>query len=368
MVCCPAAPQNEQPDDHDQGQQHEAGTTRPFLDYVVSSAGDVTEQNEGRHPGHSPGDAEREERRDRMPAEPARAGSKARSTPTNRPKNTAGPRALRRYALARSHRSPPHPSTEGPLTECRSESAADPVPHGIPDDRPEAAHGEHRPQLRPTLVDDHAPQDHGRLPREEQPDEGRGLPGSEQEDQDVAPRGGQTEEPVQGCNSGGLSSPRVLARVAATCLLTGLNEIGPSCGTASPRWPPTLRTPRSSSSALDGHYLIDVDGRRYLDGFSSLWVSTFGHKVPELDAALIEQLDRVAHSTQLGNGNRIVIELSEALAEVVPVDRPHFLYASDGAAAVEQALKIAFQYWRNLGVQSREGLSRARVAPTTVTP
>ena len=41
----------------------------------------------------------------------------------------------------------------------------------------------------------------------------------------------------------------------------------------------------------DGHYLIDVDGRRYLDGISSLWVSTFGHKVPELDAALIEQLD-----------------------------------------------------------------------------
>ena len=63
----------------------------------------------------------------------------------------------------------------------------------------------------------------------------------------------------------------------------------------------------------------------------------------------------MAHSTQLGNGNRIVIELSEALTEVVPVDRPHFLYASDGAAAVEQALKIAFQYWRNLGVQSREG-------------
>lgn len=105
----------------------------------------------------------------------------------------------------------------------------------------------------------------------------------------------------------------------------------------------------------EGHYLIDVDGRRYLDGISSLWVSTFGHKVPELDAALVAQLDRVAHSTQLGNGNRIVIELSEALAEVVPVDRPHFLYASDGAAAVEQALKIAFQYWRNLGVQNREG-------------
>ena len=104
----------------------------------------------------------------------------------------------------------------------------------------------------------------------------------------------------------------------------------------------------------EGHYLIDVDGRRYLDAISSLWVSTFGHRVPELDAALVDQLGRVAHSTQLGNGNRIVIELSEALAAVVPVDRPHFLYASDGASAVEQSLKIAFQYWRNQGVQDRD--------------
>ena len=66
-----------------------------------------------------------------------------------------------------------------------------------------------------------------------------------------------------------------------------------------------------------------------------------------------EQLDRVAHSTLLGNGNRIVIELAEALAEVVPVDRPHILFASDGAAAVEQALKIAFQFWTNQGIKGR---------------
>ena len=55
----------------------------------------------------------------------------------------------------------------------------------------------------------------------------------------------------------------------------------------------------------------------------------------------------------LGNGNRVVVELSEALARVVPVDDPHFLYASDGASAVEQALKIAFQYWHNRGVAGR---------------
>lgn len=103
----------------------------------------------------------------------------------------------------------------------------------------------------------------------------------------------------------------------------------------------------------EGHELIDVDGRRYLDAISSVWVTTLGHHHPELDAALREQLDLVAHSTMLGNGNRAVIELAEALAEVVPVDEPHFLFASDGAAAVEQALKIAFQYWVNRGVEGR---------------
>src|SRR5437588_3791671 len=87
----------------------------------------------------------------------------------------------------------------------------------------------------------------------------------------------------------------------------------------------------------EGRELIDVDGRRYLDAISSLWVNTLGHRVPELDEAVREQLDLGAHSTMLGHGNRAVIELSEALTSVVPVDDPHFLYASDGAAAVEQA-------------------------------
>ena len=103
----------------------------------------------------------------------------------------------------------------------------------------------------------------------------------------------------------------------------------------------------------EGHELIDVDGRRYLDAISSVWVTTLGHHHPELDAALREQLELVAHSTMLGNGNRAVIELAEELAAVVPVDDPHFLFASDGAAAVEQALKIAFQYWANIGVAGR---------------
>ena len=103
----------------------------------------------------------------------------------------------------------------------------------------------------------------------------------------------------------------------------------------------------------EGRELIDVDGRRYLDAISSLWVVTLGHRVAELDDALRAQIDRVAHSTMLGNGNRTTIELAEALAAVVPVDEPHFLFASDGAAAVEQALKIAFQFWTNQGVTTR---------------
>jgi len=103
----------------------------------------------------------------------------------------------------------------------------------------------------------------------------------------------------------------------------------------------------------EGRELIDVDGVRYLDAISSLWVSTLGHRVPELDEAIRGQLERVAHSTMLGNGNRVVVELAEALALVVPVLEPHLLFASDGAAALEQALKIAFQHWKNLGVPDR---------------
>lgn len=107
------------------------------------------------------------------------------------------------------------------------------------------------------------------------------------------------------------------------------------------------------AESAEGHHIIDVAGNRYLDAISSLWVTTLGHRVPRLDAALRDQLDRVAHTTMLGNGNRIVVEFAEALAPRLPMDGAHLLFASDGAAAVEQALKIAFQYWVNTGVQGR---------------
>jgi len=104
----------------------------------------------------------------------------------------------------------------------------------------------------------------------------------------------------------------------------------------------------------EGRELIDVEGRRYLDAISSLWVTTLGHRVPELDDALRSQVDKVAHSTMLGHGNTATIELAEALADVVPVDDPHTIFASDGAEAVEQALKIAFQHFTNRGIVGRD--------------
>ncbi len=112
----------------------------------------------------------------------------------------------------------------------------------------------------------------------------------------------------------------------------------------------------------EGRELIDTEGRRYLDAISSLWVTTLGHRVPELDDALLAQLGKVAHTTLLGNSNQAVIELAEALAAVVPVSDPHFLFASDGASAVEQALKLALQYWRNIGMDKKDGFLALRDA------
>jgi adenosylmethionine-8-amino-7-oxononanoate aminotransferase len=103
----------------------------------------------------------------------------------------------------------------------------------------------------------------------------------------------------------------------------------------------------------EGRELVDVHGRRYFDAISSLWVTTLGHRVPELDRAVVDQLGKVAHATLLGNGSSVVVEFAEALAGVVPVDDPHTIFASDGAVAVEQALKIAFQSWVNRGRPER---------------
>jgi adenosylmethionine---8-amino-7-oxononanoate aminotransferase len=96
----------------------------------------------------------------------------------------------------------------------------------------------------------------------------------------------------------------------------------------------------------EGCYLIDLDGRRYIDGVSSLWCNLHGHREPHLDAALRRQLDRVAHSTLLGIGNVPAAQLARRLVERVPPGLNRVFFSDDGATAVEVALKMAFQYWR----------------------
>jgi adenosylmethionine-8-amino-7-oxononanoate aminotransferase len=99
----------------------------------------------------------------------------------------------------------------------------------------------------------------------------------------------------------------------------------------------------------EGSELIDTDGRRYLDGVSSLWVNVHGHRRAELDDAVRAQLDKVAHSTLLGLGNVPSIELAERLIQVAPPGLARVFYSDSGSTAVEIALKIAFQYQKQRG-------------------
>ena len=94
----------------------------------------------------------------------------------------------------------------------------------------------------------------------------------------------------------------------------------------------------------EGNWLIDVDGKRYLDGVSSLWVTVHGHRKKELDDALKAQLEKIAHSTLLGLANVPSIELAEKLIAVAPEGLTRVFYSDSGSTAVEIALKMAFQY------------------------
>ncbi len=96
----------------------------------------------------------------------------------------------------------------------------------------------------------------------------------------------------------------------------------------------------------EGFELIDADGRRYLDGISSLWCNVHGHRVPEIDSAVRRQLDRVAHSTLLGLSGEPSIRLARALVERTPEQLTRVFYSDSGATSVEVALKLAYQFHR----------------------
>jgi adenosylmethionine-8-amino-7-oxononanoate transaminase len=98
--------------------------------------------------------------------------------------------------------------------------------------------------------------------------------------------------------------------------------------------------------SADGCFLTTTDGRRLFDGVSSLWCNVHGHRHPKIDAAIRDQLDRVAHVTSLGMSAEITERLARKLVEITPGDLSHVFFSSDGASSIEAALKMAMQYWR----------------------
>jgi adenosylmethionine-8-amino-7-oxononanoate aminotransferase len=95
-----------------------------------------------------------------------------------------------------------------------------------------------------------------------------------------------------------------------------------------------------------GPYLIDMEGKRFLDGTSSIWVNLHGHRHSALDRAIKQQLDKVAHSTLFGLSNPPAIQLARALIRIVPKGLTRVFYSDNGSTAVEVALKMAVQYWQ----------------------
>ena len=103
----------------------------------------------------------------------------------------------------------------------------------------------------------------------------------------------------------------------------------------------------------EGTTLYDTDGNAYIDGTSSLWCNVHGHRRPEIDAAIREQLDRIAHSTMLGTSGPPAIELAERLVQLAPDGLAKVFFSDSGSEAMEVALKVAFQYWRQKGDDGR---------------
>ena len=106
--------------------------------------------------------------------------------------------------------------------------------------------------------------------------------------------------------------------------------------------------------SAEGTTLVDTEGRRYIDGVSSLWCNVHGHRHPTIDRAIQQQLQKVSHSTMLGLSHRPAIELAKRLVAIAPPGLTRVFYSDSGSTATEIALKMAFQYWRqNTGGEGR---------------
>ena len=120
-------------------------------------------------------------------------------------------------------------------------------------------------------------------------------------------------------------------------------------------WHPCTQMKRHETLPLvaiargSGVWLYDQEGKRYLDAVSSWWVNLFGHSNPRINAAITDQLGKLEHVMLAGFTHEPVVQLSERLAQLAPEGLGHCFYASDGASAVEIALKMSAHYWRNSG-------------------
>jgi len=106
--------------------------------------------------------------------------------------------------------------------------------------------------------------------------------------------------------------------------------------------------------AAEDEFLIDADGQHYIDGHSSLWCNIHGHHRREIDQAIIDQLGKVAHTTQLGLASPPAIELARRLVEIAPPGLTKVFYSDNGSTSVEVACKLAFAYWKHIGRDGRD--------------
>jgi adenosylmethionine-8-amino-7-oxononanoate aminotransferase len=111
-------------------------------------------------------------------------------------------------------------------------------------------------------------------------------------------------------------------------------------------------------AAGEGSFLIDREGRRYLDGVGSLWCNVHGHRHPRLDGALARQAALLSHSTFLGLTHEPGIRLAAELLEVAPAGLARVFYSDSGSTAVEIALKQSFQYWQLVGRPAKQRFLR----------
>jgi len=101
----------------------------------------------------------------------------------------------------------------------------------------------------------------------------------------------------------------------------------------------------------EGAYFYDDAGRRYIDAIASWWVNIHGHCHPYLTAKISEQLQRLEHAIFSGFTHEPAVQLAERLLKRLPVNQSKLFYSDNGSTAVEVALKMAFQYWNNKGVE-----------------